>query len=149
MSVPVRSGPGRAPGARGPAVLRHAAAAGVVLLGVAGGYGATVLAASARSYCDAAWEPQHRLVFTMVDWPVMQLFGLLMAVGAWAGARHLTARLPIAWRGLLPAGLVLLALAVLTVGSFAYFGTLDAYPGDSGLCPPDNVPPWWPTWLPA
>ncbi|WP_345696504.1 hypothetical protein [Kitasatospora terrestris] len=113
------------------------------------GNGATGLAAAARSYCDAAWEPQHRMVFVYVDWPVVELLALATAVGVWVGSRRLTAGLPIAWRGIVPVGLVLFALAVLTVVCFAVVGTPGGYPGDSGLCPESNVPPWWPSGLPA
>ncbi|MEU9181725.1 hypothetical protein AB0C90_33710 [Streptomyces sp. NPDC048550] len=34
---------------------------------------------------------------------------------------------------------VVLVLAVLDIWFFAVKGTLDGYPGDSGLCGPDNV----------
>ncbi|MEV6956976.1 hypothetical protein [Streptomyces sp. NPDC051183] len=44
---------------------------------------------------------------------------------------------------------VVVVLGVLVIGFFAVRGTVDGYPGDSGLCGPDNVPPWWPWWLPA
>lgn len=45
---------------------------------------------------------------------------------------------------------VALAVALL-VGwaAFAVLGTPDGYPGDSGLCPASNIPPWWPSWIPA
>ncbi|MYS16975.1 hypothetical protein GTW73_23945 [Streptomyces sp. SID4982] len=46
-----------------------------------------------------------------------------------------------------------LLVVVVTVGSawwfFASRGTLEGYPGDSGLCPASNVPPQWPGWIPA
>ncbi|MFG3055492.1 hypothetical protein ACGFZP_31735 [Kitasatospora sp. NPDC048239] len=120
-----------------------------MVLGLAGGYGAAVLVAAARSYCDAAWEPQHRFSFTVVEWPGMEALFLVAAVAAWAASRRLTAGLPIAWRGIVPAVLVLLTLAVLADGCFALMGTPSGYHGDSGLCPSSNVPPWWPSWLPA
>ncbi|MQA98388.1 MAG: hypothetical protein GEV11_28730 [Streptosporangiales bacterium] len=44
---------------------------------------------------------------------------------------------------------VLILVGAVIVVDFALLGTLDGYPGDSGLCGPDNVPPWWPSWLPA
>ncbi|MFF0411367.1 hypothetical protein ACFYUY_13060 [Kitasatospora sp. NPDC004745] len=130
-------------------MLRGAAVVGVVVLGLAGGYGAAVLVVSARSFCDAAWEPQHRFAFSTVEWPAMELLFLAGAVAAWAGARRLTAGWPLVWRGVVPAALVLLSLAVLTDGCFALLGTPSGYHGDSGLCPDSNVPPWWPSWLPA
>ncbi|MFC9329547.1 hypothetical protein [Kitasatospora sp. NPDC057015] len=149
MSIPVDARSGRAPGVRGPAFLRGLAGAGVGVGGLATGYGTTILVAAARSYCDAAWEPQHRFAFSIIDWPGMELLCLVAAVAVWVGARRLTAELPIAWRGIVPAALVLLALAVVAIGCFALLGTPSAYHGDSGLCPPSNIPPWWPSWLPA
>ncbi|HEU5157486.1 MAG TPA: hypothetical protein VFU43_10860 [Streptosporangiaceae bacterium] len=41
------------------------------------------------------------------------------------------------------------AVGALVVFDFAHIGTLSGYPGGSGLCTPDNVPPWWPAWLPS
>ncbi|WP_405364660.1 hypothetical protein [Kitasatospora sp. NBC_00039] len=79
----------------------------------------------------------------------MELLCLVVAVAVWAGARRLTAGLSIAWRGIVPVGLVLLSLAVLAAGCFALLGAPSGYHGDSGLCPTSNVPPWWPSWLPA
>ncbi|MGG8410577.1 hypothetical protein ACM614_30510 [Streptomyces sp. 12297] len=43
---------------------------------------------------------------------------------------------------------VLAVLAAVVVWFFASRGTLDGYPSP-GICGPDNVPPWWPDWLPA
>ncbi|MFE3110844.1 hypothetical protein ACFXKJ_21905 [Kitasatospora indigofera] len=105
--------------------------------------------ASARAYCDAAWEPQHRFAFSFVEWPAIELLFLVASVAVWAVARRGTAGLLLAWRGIVPAALVLLTLTVLAVGCFAVLGTPDGYPGDSGLCPDSNIPPWWPSWLPA
>ncbi|MFB7476091.1 hypothetical protein [Kitasatospora sp. NPDC056184] len=117
--------------------------------GLAVGFAAAFLVASARRWCDAAWEPPHRFTFVLAEWPAMELLCLVTAVAAWAGARRLTVGLPTAWRGLVPAALVLSALAVAAVACFAVLGTPSGYPGDSGLCTADNVPPWWPSWLPA
>ncbi|MET9616721.1 hypothetical protein [Kitasatospora indigofera] len=105
--------------------------------------------ASARNHCDAAWEPQHRFAFSFVEWPVMELLRFVAAVAVWAVMRRRTAGLPLAWRGIVPAALVLLSLAVLAVGCFALLDTPGGCHGDSGLCPPSNIPPWWPSWLPA
>ncbi|MCX5214646.1 hypothetical protein OG689_36235 [Kitasatospora sp. NBC_00240] len=149
MSVPVGARAARAPGVRGPALARGAAGVGAVVLGLAGGYGTAFLVAAARSYCDAAWEPQHRFVFSFVEWPGLELLCLVAAVAVWAGSRRLTAGLAIGWRGVVPVSLVLLTLAVLAIGCFAVLGTPSGYPGDSGLCPASNIPPWWPSGLPA
>jgi hypothetical protein len=41
------------------------------------------------------------------------------------------------------------AAGALIVFDFAHIGTLAGHLGDSGLCARDNVPPWWPAWLPS
>lgn len=41
------------------------------------------------------------------------------------------------------------AAGALIVFDFAQIGSLAGHLGDSGLCGPDNVPPWWPAWLPS
>ena len=65
----------------------------------------------------------------------MELLCLVTAVTVWMSVRRLTAGLPIAWRGIVAAVLVLLSLAVPAAGCFALLGTPSGYHGDSGLCP--------------
>ncbi|MFE5677146.1 hypothetical protein ACFQ7B_24615 [Streptomyces erythrochromogenes] len=127
----------RSPPPRRTALLPPAAAA---LVGGAAGYLAHALAANARAYCDAGWEQGGRfeLTFEMLFLvPGCALLALLLALS--------TRRLPL----LLRAVPVLAVLAGVVLWYFAVKGTLAGYPGDSGRCGPDNVPPWWPGWLPA
>lgn len=109
--------------------------------GALAGYLAYALAANARAYCDAGWEAGGRfgLLFEMV---VMLVPGCaLLAALVWLLARRVNPAVGVA--------AVVLVLAVVVVWYFAAEGTLAGYPGDSGLCGPDNVPPWWPGWLPS
>ncbi|MFD7625887.1 hypothetical protein ACFV7Q_07550 [Streptomyces sp. NPDC059851] len=112
----------------------------VALVGAGAGYLAHALAANARAYCDAAWEAGGR--FGMF----VQMVGLVpgcavLAVLVWLLARRVHPMVGVA--------AVLLVLAVVVVWYFATEGTPAGYRGDSGLCGPDNVPLWWPGWLPS
>ncbi|MBO0513593.1 hypothetical protein J0695_17555 [Streptomyces beijiangensis] len=71
------------------------------------------------------------------------------AVSVAAVARRATLRRPRTVRAAVQLVAVLGILSALTVWFFAARGTLDGYPGDTGLCPASNIPPWWPRWLPA
>lgn len=110
------------------------------LLGAAAGCLATALAARARAYCDAGWDVGGVTELNLLL-PVLvvgfALCGVLVAM--LTPRRHPLLRM-------VP---VVLVLGVLVLWFFAVRGTLDGYPGDSGLCGPDNVPPWWPGWLPS
>lgn len=116
---------------------------GVVVAALAGafaGYLAHALAANARAYCDAGWEAGGKFELTF------EMIGLVpgcavLAVLVWLLARRVNPVVGVA--------AVLLVLAVIVVWYFATQGTLDGYRGESGLCGPDNVPPWWPAWLPS
>ena len=118
------------------------------LAGVLAAYGASALTASARSYCDAAWEPPHRFAHNVE---------LLILTGATAGiavtaavlARWATVRGPRSARASAQVAVVLLVVAALAWWYLAAQATPADYPGDSGLCPSSNVPPWWPRWLPS
>ncbi|GAA3389782.1 hypothetical protein [Streptomyces roseoviridis] len=115
-------------------------------LGVA--YGASAVTARARAFCDAAWEPPHRLVH-LVELVLLAGAAVTAALLAAVVARRVTDGAPRAVRGssqLVSVLLVLLLLAWWYVGLRA---TPDGYPGDSGLCAAGNVPPWWPAWLPS
>ncbi|MFJ9645980.1 hypothetical protein ACWEPM_33465 [Streptomyces sp. NPDC004244] len=112
----------------------------VALLGAGAGYLAHVLAANARAYCDAGWEAGGK--FEMF----FQMVGLVpgcavLAVLVWLLARRVHPTVGVA--------AVLLVLGTVVVWYFATQGTLDGYRGDAGSCGPDNVPPWWPGWLPS
>lgn len=115
--------------------------AAAALTGAAAGYGA-------RAYCDAGWEAGGRLELNLLLVPLSGLFAVAAPVVA-VVARRLTVR------GSRPVRASTQLVAVLGVALglawwfFAVRGTLDGYPGDSGLCPANNVPPWWPSWIPA
>ncbi|MCX4783389.1 hypothetical protein [Streptomyces sp. NBC_01264] len=110
------------------------------LLGAAAGCLAISLASHARASCDAGADPGGRTELTLLL-PVL-VFGF-----AFCGV--MVALLTPRGHPLLRMVPVVLALGALVLWFFAVRGTLDGYPGDSGLCGPDNVPPWWPGWLPS
>ncbi|MFM9706418.1 hypothetical protein [Streptomyces galilaeus] len=112
------------------------------------GCAAWSLTAWARAYCDAGYDAGGRFELTV-------LLPLLVACEAAAGLLSLAIGRRLALQAPAPFHLALptLLVAIATVGPawwfFATRGTLAGYPGDSGLCPPSNVPPQWPDWLPA
>ncbi|NNN34090.1 hypothetical protein HLK59_27750 [Streptomyces sp. S3(2020)] len=75
--------------------------------------------------------------------------GGLAALAALATGRRLARHAPTAVRLCLPTLLVLTVTLLLAWWLFATIGTLNDYPGDSGRCPTSNIPPQWPTWIPA
>ncbi|MFJ6760521.1 hypothetical protein ACIQNK_36585 [Streptomyces sp. NPDC091273] len=110
------------------------------LAGAAAGCSAIALASRARAYCDAGWEAGGRFEMTfllMLMVPGCAFLALLIA--------FLSRELPLLVRPV-P---FLLVLALVVLVFFATEGTLDGYPGNPERCGPDNVPPWWPGWLPA
>ncbi|MFB6809145.1 hypothetical protein [Streptomyces sp. NPDC056387] len=114
--------------------------AGAALTGAVAGCSASRLAAHARAYCDAGWEAGGKFELNF------EMLFLVPGCAALAlGLALLTRRLPLPVR----AAAILASLAAVVVWYFAVRGTLDGYPGDSGLCGTDNVPPWWPAWLPS
>ncbi|WP_327416952.1 hypothetical protein [Streptomyces sp. NBC_01233] len=128
--------PARPPGRRATALLLVTAA----LVGAAAGYSAIALASRARAYCDAGWEAGGRFEMTfllVLMVPGCAFLALLIA--------FLSRQLPLPLRPV--PSLLVLALVVLLF--FATKGTLDGYPGNLERCGLDNVPPWWPGWLPA
>ncbi|MFF7391768.1 hypothetical protein ACFZAE_25405 [Streptomyces scabiei] len=106
------------------------------------------LTAWARAYCDAGYDAGGRFELTF-------LFPLVISVGTITGfvahgiGRRLVLRAPTAVRVALPTLLVIVATVGPAWWFFAVRGTLDGYPGDSGLCPVSNVPPQWPDWIPV
>ncbi|GAA4896405.1 hypothetical protein ACFPM3_13885 [Streptomyces coeruleoprunus] len=122
--------------------------AAATLAGAAAGYGAIVLTANARAFCDAGWEAGGKFELNFLLVPMT--FGLaVVALVAAVTARRLTVRAPRAVRAVAQLLAVLAVAGGLAWWFFAVRGTLDGYPGDSGLCPASNIPPWWPAWLPA
>ncbi|WP_327382757.1 hypothetical protein [Streptomyces sp. NBC_01207] len=109
-------------------------------VGAVAGWAAVALASHARAYCDAGWEAGGRFEMTfllVLMVPGCAVLALLIA--------FLSRRLPL-WSRPVP---VLLVLAGVVLVFFTSKGTLDGYPGNPERCGPDNVPPWWPGWLPA
>ncbi|MFJ9915113.1 hypothetical protein [Actinacidiphila glaucinigra] len=119
------------------------------VFGMFAGYGAWRLVVNARAYCDAAFEPGDKLGLVVVELPASVLgYGLCALVMHGVGWL-LTFRAPTVLRVCVPVLLVVTTLAFLAGWYFMAEGTPDGYPGDSGLCPPSNIPPWWPGWIPA
>ncbi|MEW1636950.1 hypothetical protein AB0469_23080 [Streptomyces sp. NPDC093801] len=109
--------------------------------GAIGGYLTHLMAANARAYCDAGWEAggKFEMFFQMV---LMLVPGCaLLAALVWWFAGRVNPAAGVA--------AVVLVLAVVAVWYFATQGTPVGTRGESGLCGPDNVPPWWPGWLPS
>ncbi|MER5962735.1 hypothetical protein [Streptomyces sp. NPDC002057] len=115
-------------------------------LGIA--YGASTLVARARSFCDAAWEPQHRFAH-LFELIVLAAATAVAAVVVAVLARTATVRAPRPVRASAQLAAVLLVAGAIAWWYVAWQGTPAGYPGDSGLCPDSNVPPWWPSWLPV
>ncbi|MFB6615865.1 hypothetical protein ACIGFK_26115 [Streptomyces sp. NPDC085524] len=110
------------------------------LVGSAAGFAAITLASRSREYCHAGADAGGRMELSLTLLPLAVVFGVVALLVAF-----LLDRQPVA----LQLGTVLVVLAGLTVLYFAVRGTLAGYPGDLAKCGPDNVPPWWPGWLPA
>jgi hypothetical protein len=113
------------------------------------GYGAWLLVVNARAYCDAAYEPGHKFGLIFVELPASVIGYGLCALVMYRVAQLLTFRAPTAVRICVSVLLIVTTLAFLAGWYFMAEGTPDGYPGDSGLCPPSNIPPWWPGWIPA
>lgn len=118
------------------------------LFGAAVGCGAWSLTVWARAYCDAGYDAGGRFELNFLL-PLAVGAEALVGLLAWAIGQRLVRR-P---RTVVRVSLSMLLVVVATVGPawwlFASRGTLDGYPGDSGLCPATNVPPQWPGWIPA
>lgn len=127
----------------------------MIPLGVVAAYVDVQLVYAARVYCDAGAEPPHLFVLNLemlprylvgpalafVSFIVVGIPGLVSPLGrSRIGGRVVT---------VLAVMVALAAVGGMIVYDFANLGTLNGHPGDSGECGPDNVPPWWPTWLPS
>ncbi|MFI6146531.1 hypothetical protein [Streptomyces sp. NPDC051109] len=99
------------------------------------------LAADARASCDAGREAGGRfeLFFEML---LLVPGCAVLALLVWLPARRVNPAVG-------GVAAVVLVLSVVVVWYFATQGTPDGYRGESGPCGPDNVPPWWPAWLPS
>jgi hypothetical protein len=124
------------------------------------GLGATLvdyrLILAARLYCDAGAEPGDVFALNLEMLPRL-LIGPILAFGPYAVITFAGRNTPFLWRFLITRSFVrLLAVAAglaaacgMILYDFANIGTLAGYPANSGLCTPDNVPQWWPAWLPS
>lgn len=122
--------------------------AGSALFGAAVGCVAWSLTVWARAYCDAGYDAGGRFELDFLL-PLVVGAEALVGLGARAIGRRLVLRAPAAVRVTLPTLLVIVATVWPAWWLFATRGTLDSYPGDSGLCPVSNVPPQWPDWIPV
>ncbi len=132
-----------------------AVVAGVVVgLGIGGAYLDYRLVWEARAYCDAGFEAGGRFELNFL---LLTRLGLMPVVACVTAALGVLLYLPLSRAGTTGRIVgVALGVAVAAAGpiglvlyDFAVTGTLAGLPGDSGLCGPDNVPPWWPAWLPS
>ena len=110
-------------------------------LGAAAAYGLVSLLGRAWSTCDVGINPSANSFALLALLPIVWLvdvaaFAIAFAV-VFRGGRLSAAIATLAG---------LLALAVTGWVVFAWVGTPAGYPAPA--CP-DNVPPWWPGWLPA
>jgi hypothetical protein len=102
----------------------------------------------ARAYCDAGYDAGGRFELNFLFLPLVGAEALI-GLAARAVGRRLVSRSPTAIRASLPTLLVVVATVGPAWWLFATRGTLEGYPGDSGLCPASNVPPPWPDWIPV
>ena len=102
------------------------------------GFVASVLLNSAWVDCDIGVNASANLGSLVVASMVMAT----VSTSVWALMRWAAGR-----RRLLTPFLLTTATGILLLWPFmAFWRAPDGYPVST--CPPDNVPPWWPTWLP-
>ncbi|MGA5147405.1 hypothetical protein ACPCSF_20535 [Streptomyces griseoincarnatus] len=102
------------------------------------GFVASVLLNRAWADCDIGVNASANLGSLVVASTVMAT----VSTSVWALLRWATGR-----RRLLTPFLLTTATGILLLWPFmAFWHAPDGYPVST--CPPDNVPPWWPTWLP-
>jgi hypothetical protein len=114
------------------------------------------LVLASRFYCDAGAEPGDIFALNL-EMPFRLLIGPAMAYLPYLLITFIGRSISPLWRFAPSRTLIrfiaimagLAAACALIVFDFAHIGTLAGYPGDSGLCASDNVPPWWPAWLPS
>lgn len=106
---------------------------------LASGIAASVLLSNAWHDCDIGINASANLGLLVVASTSMATVSTLL----WGLTRKVTGR-----RGLLlPLLMTVAAAATLLWPVMAVWHAPDGYPVT--LCPPDNVPPWWPDWLPV
>jgi hypothetical protein len=105
---------------------------------LASGFAASVLLSRAWDDCEIGVNASANLGSVVVASTVMAA----VSTSVWVLMRRATGR-----RRLLTPFVLTVATGVLLLWPFmAFWHAPDGYPVST--CPPDNVPPWWPTWLP-
>jgi hypothetical protein len=114
------------------------------------------LVLASRVYCGAGDQPGDVFALNLEMLPRL-LIGPVMAYAPYLLITFVGRCMSPLWR-FLPSRTLIRLIAVLAgvaaagsliVFDFVHIGTLAGLPGDSGLCAVDNVPPWWPSWLPS
>ncbi|MCN9239495.1 hypothetical protein NGF19_01630 [Streptomyces sp. RY43-2] len=131
----------------------HPEAAGCLALVAGGlaGYGSYRLSRAARRAC-AVLLREHPSIFDLWTWeaPLTIVAASFTGLAAWAVPAVALRRCGSgAVRRTAPALSFLVVLAAFTPAHFAWFGTPMGMGSDTGACPADHVPPWWPAWLPS
>jgi hypothetical protein len=129
----------------------------LTLFGLVAGLVDYWLVQAARSYCNAAAATEELGALLLIHLPSRLLLGPLLGGVGYLACRLLLLGVPAIRRSprgqairTIIAGLVAFgAVIAMVLIDFSTVGTLDGYPADANLCPATNVPPWWPSWLPA
>ncbi|GAA2923420.1 hypothetical protein [Streptomyces enissocaesilis] len=121
------------------------------LAGAVAGAGSWALSDSARKYCGSYVEGQLGTggsgIFELL---VAMMGGMLVSVAAFGAGMLLTWGVRSRWgRVIFSAAATALLLGALAWGHFAWQGTPAGAVSDSGRCSQENIPEWWPAWLPA
>ncbi|MFC5029459.1 hypothetical protein ACQFX6_29210 [Streptomyces sp. DSM 41987] len=116
--------------------------------GALAGFLAAYLVLLAPVSCHAGTGPGPDLLRLFVHTPAILIAAVATALGTFALAVRITLSAPLAVRLTVPPLLLCTALALLVWADFTWFGAVAGVP-NPGLCPADNVPPWWPHWIPA
>ncbi|SEF90873.1 hypothetical protein SAMN05216223_102442 [Actinacidiphila yanglinensis] len=101
-----------------------------------------------RKYCDAGFDSGGGFE-RMFYLPLIAGAGVVLGVATCAATQYFTRSAPAPVRVCAVTLLVVLTTLLLGWSFFPLLGTLNGCRGDSGLCPASNIPPWWPTWIPA
>lgn len=114
------------------------------------------LVLASRVYCGAGADAGDVFALNLEMLPRL-LIGPALALGPYLLITFIGRSMSPVWRfapsrmliRLIAVGAGVAAAGTLVLFDFAQIGTLAGHAGDSGLCGPANVPPWWPAWLPS
>ncbi len=123
----------------------------VLVVTVCAGYGVYRLSRGARRTCRLL-KREHPGFFDLWTWePVLSVASVAVAgLGVWAVAAALVRPAhQVRVRLAIPSAALAVALVAILLVHFAVIGTPTGVASDNNVCSPDNVPPWWPSWLPA